>query len=51
MTSCELEFHSTEKGGQNRKTAQLKPHEVTPNLNRLDETVQMRVTTYVFMQN
>ena len=25
----------------------LKPYVVTPHLNRLDETVQMRVTTYV----
>ena len=26
-------------------------HVVTPHLNRLVETVQMRVTTYVYMQN
>ena len=29
----------------------LKPYLVTPHLNRLIETVQMEVTTYVFMQN
>ena len=29
----------------------LKPYVVTSHLNRLDETVQMRVTTYVFMLN
>ena len=28
-----------------------KPYVVTPHLNRLNETVQMRVTTYVYTQN
>ena len=30
---------------------ETKPYVVTPHLNRLVETVQMKGTTYIFMQN